>query len=76
MLAVTPAAVLLVLVGGMSFTVRAATLLSERWTAGGLSAGTDSVGQAALPWRVDPSVGLFPTVGRLLVDADGSAIWP
>lgn len=27
----------------------------------------------ALLWRIDPSVGFFPTVGRLVVDADGNA---
>ena len=47
MLAAAPAAVILVLVAGMSLAVGAATLLSELWTAGGLSAGTDSAGQAA-----------------------------
>ena len=47
MLAVAPAAVMLMLVTGMSLAVGAATLLSELWTAGGLSAGTDSAGQAA-----------------------------
>ena len=158
MLAAAPAAVILVFVAGSSLAVGAATLLSELWTAGGLSAGTDSAGQAAriasdasgnvavvsgpsggrdlavtsytadgafrwrssvspsvgtfqgdwvtaapngdvlavghnvdsrgnaiqsslvrftsdgtLLWRVDPSVGFLPTVGRLLVDADGNA---
>jgi PKD repeat protein len=156
--AAAPAAVILMVVAGMSLAVGAATLLSERWSAGGLSAGTDSAGQAAriasdasgnvavvsgpsggrdlavtsytadgafrwrstvsptvgtfqgdwvtaapngdvvavghnidsrgnpiqttlvrfasdgTPlWRVDPSVGFLPTVGRLLVDADGNA---
>ena len=47
MLAAAPAAVILVLVASMSLAVGAATLLSELWTAGGLSAGTDSAGQAA-----------------------------
>ena len=47
MLAAAPAAVILMLVAGMSLAVGAATLLSELWTAGGLSAGTDSAGQAA-----------------------------
>src|SRR5512132_809512 len=46
-LAAAPAAVILVLVAGMSLAVGAATILSELWTAGGLSAGTDSAGQAA-----------------------------
>ena len=46
-LAVAPAAVIVVLVTGMSLAVGAATILSELWTAGGLSAGTDSAGQAA-----------------------------
>jgi PKD repeat protein len=158
MLAAAPAAVILVFVAASTLAVGAATLLSELWTAGGLSAGTDSAGQAAriasdaagnvavvsgpsggrdlavtsytadgafrwrssvspslgtfqgdwvtaapngdvlavghnvdsrgnpiqstlvrfasdgtLLWRVDPSVGFFPTVGRLLVDADGNA---
>ena len=40
MLAAAPAAVILMLVAGMSLAVGAATLLSELWTAGGLSAGT------------------------------------
>ena len=47
MLAAAPAAVILMLVAGLSLAVGAATLLSELWTAGGLSAGTDSAGQAA-----------------------------
>jgi PKD repeat protein len=47
MLAATPAAVILMLLAGMSLAVGAATILSELWTAGGLSAGTDSAGQAA-----------------------------
>ena len=42
-----PAAVILMLVAGLSLTVGAATILSERWIAGGLSAGIDSAGQAA-----------------------------
>jgi hypothetical protein len=46
-LANAPAAVILMLVAGMSLAVGAATLLSELWTAGGLSAGIDSAGQAA-----------------------------
>jgi PKD repeat protein len=46
-LAAAPAAVILMLVAGMSLAAGAATLLSELWTAGGLSAGTDSAGQAA-----------------------------
>jgi PKD repeat protein len=158
MLAAAPAAVILVLLAGMSLAVGAATILSELWIAGGLSAGIDSAGQAAriasdasgnvavvsgpsggrdmavtsytadgafrwrstvspsvgtfqgdwvtaapngdviavghnvdshgnaiqstlvrfasdgrLLWRVDPLVGFFPTVGRLLVDANGNA---
>lgn len=47
MLAVAPAAVILMLVAGLSLAVGAATILSELWTAGGTSAGTDSAGQAA-----------------------------
>jgi hypothetical protein len=47
MLAAAPAAVILMLMAGMSRAVGAATILSGLWTAGGLSAGTDSAGQAA-----------------------------
>jgi PKD repeat protein len=47
MRSVAPAAAILVLVAGMSLAVGAATILSDLWTAGGLSAGTDSAGQAA-----------------------------
>ena len=46
-LATAPTTVILTLVAGLSIAVGAATMLSELWTAGGLSAGTDSAGQAA-----------------------------
>ena len=45
--AAAPTAVILMLMAGMSLPVAAATILPELWTAGGLSAGTDSAGQAA-----------------------------
>ncbi len=81
-LAAAPAAVTLVLVAGMSLAVGAATILSELWTAGGLSAGTDSAGQAA---RIasdasgDVAVVSGPSGGRDMAvtsyTADGAFRW-
>ena len=47
MLAAARSAVIPMLVAGMSLPAGAATIVPELWTAGGLSAGIDSAGQAA-----------------------------
>ena len=74
--------VILMLVAGMSLPVGAATIVPELWTAGGLSAGTDSAGQAArIASDASGNVAVVsgPSGGRDLAvtsyTADGSLRW-